>query len=1400
MKLVQWSPHELETLHSFVGTTAPKFPTTLQPAEESASFGEAFSSTWSRENLTYEILRQLNMTEKAPDTVGAEMGLGLDRPVVELDPSWNPYSYIRSKWDDERIKSLEFEIRGGFFENVKTPDELEAKAAGLIREKQLLKSMETGPGLAVFLGGLAGAATDLTTYIPVAGVFTRARSLGTVSRFALAGAAGAAIPEVGLHHFQDLRTAEESFLNIGVAAALGGGLGTFARFVDRRHPMHPANPDNPLRPDNLDKQSVGIRTPEGDVEIIEPKSVGAAAAAVGAPGAAPGVFSKIPGINWLAEKITGATPAGRALQYSGTKSRELLLKMMDLGGILTDTARFGEKIGHSAEDLKRDALVLRDRLFLFGEKQLRDLNYELGQSDISQAFGLRGTVREDVFAEVSRKKLLGNWTEEDSVALAREYGPEAALKIETRALAFAERIHKVNEEFERELIELGRLRDPARVKALKTQIEAIDRQQAGDKAQGVEPREELKVSKEELRAQLREELAKPEPMGREYGHAQLWDPHTIMAKQEEFEDFLYRVLIDSPDEQWLMEGHGLTKEEFLQMRRGEKTDMPAAEQRATVDKILRDWAGDEFTFNIARAEARANAAREGLRQSELDLRDTMRANSFIGAKVDRLTLSEARKFRDAFNTRLEAGRLERDRLQAFERALKDAAEAARVRTAERARLLEPVSPERIARAEDAVLKAEDDLFVTISDSLKDPASRDRLTFSGEYVQRVRAVADANARLDSLMATPRDPSSPRLSRIEERAARRNEQLASLDRKVSKMEEKLSRVDAAYREVADKLEMLKKAKAGVADAVADARAQGKIVAKELKAALRELRQLQRRSPLDQVVSDIRHKLMSREELPHAILDKVIPETGRVKARRIHLTPEQRREAESLGLLRTDLSGILHAQYDQLAGFIGLHKGLDIRKGGRFESWKDVLRSVDDEYDLLPNAKPGERDKVKKDLNLLKDRLLGTENVGMDRDGWVYWMSKKVREANYIRFGAGFLLPSLTDVASVHLRTGSLGKLLRSHAAETVSIMKRMYDEHPSEFVAMVNATELGAQGVRMAKAMDAEDAINIMGIGPRGSAKHKVTSAIDRGARWLSDKTSIVSGMRIWNRFWKITAGIHRAYRLRDLTGRYASLSSKEKAELATLGIDEAAARRIHKMIEAHGSVDDKGHWDPNLDAWVGTREGRQAARDFRIAVERDMNRAVFTPGIGDTPGIMSHAAGKLWLQFQTFAFTFLNRFMIPASQRIATFRDAQALVSFAHLAWAGMIVVIGKDILNGRDPSERFKADKWADTTKEIVDRSGLMTYLSPYVDSALKLSGPLQEKAFGEVKVGPTSKYVRNSWSDSLLGAGFGLYRDMREFGSAASQGDPEKIGKKGMALLPWNFYWRLMHQLGTED
>lgn len=216
----------------------------------------------------------------------------------------------------------------------------------------------------------------------------------------------------------------------------------------------------------------------------------------------------------------------------------------------------------------------------------------------------------------------------------------------------------------------------------------------------------------------------------------------------------------------------------------------------------------------------------------------------------------------------------------------------------------------------------------------------------------------------------------------------------------------------------------------------------------------------------------------------------------------------------------------------------------------------------------------------------------------------------------------------------------------------------------------------------------------------------------------------------------------------------------------------------------------GRFDPNLEAWLKEPGGEQAARDFRIAVQREMTRAVNTPGVGDTPAIMDSWFGKLALQFQTFAFTFMNRYVTPTAQRVMDYRDMRAVVSLGVLAFSSYIVMLGKDLINGRDPSERLKAENLMKTTHELVDRSGLLGWMSPYTDAAFKLSG-----------IGSSDRFSRNSWMESIGGINLALLGDVQRLGSAVSQGrDAEAILKKALVLTPFSTHARIFYELVDAD
>lgn len=1420
--VVEWSPDRAGTLAATVQTTRPTFSgSAIRHQPQGPSYRETLTNMIQRENFALD-MRRLHGNAEAQD------GNVLDQPS---DPSWNPHAYIRENWSEEDQQEFEFEQRAGIFDDAINAADLDLQRTSVRQERAMLESIEGGAFTAQLLGGLVGGITDPTSYIPLAGQVNRIRRLGTIGKGALLGATATAIPELALQTTQELRTRYEGFMNVGVGTALGGGAGAFVSLMRRRNALHPSNPHNPLREENFASQGDGYRTPEGEIDVVGGSDSAGAARVVdqGDTRDAPGLLTDTPFLGRVTDRIGSVTPAGRAGQWSSSVGRGIARRLMDMGGRLSRANLEGTPTVHSAEDWKRDFLRLREQVLQTGDRLHRALNRELGQTAteyrLSGIPGLgktfQGTITPEDFSELARQQLLGTFDDAAARRVQSDYGPAASERIVAATKEYAEEIHTANAEFERELLDLGLLKDDAEISRLtgerdaaRAAVTAERERMASAPDTGTAPDgaslRQLIEDRAATEAALAAEEGKAAAMGRDYGHAQLWSPSKILASQEQFEDFLLEALAADPDAEWLSGGYGLTKSEFEKLGQepvtivedGVTREVAPEDGDALRRSILRDWAGDEFEYNLQRAEAQEGAAQRGVEEADYGLAMTMRALGWVTDKARRATATEIRTFRNRLMGERESARNAKAAADANNRAFTGAATAARQATLDRQNAFtEVVSPEAIAEIEGVVAKASERLAKTIAGG----------EGGSSLVNAQRAYAAAVRQQYGLYArSPDIDVSAKLAELEGQAKAAQAEVKRAETRQADMDERVARLEQKATEAQAKRDKLVNAREAVSASRADAAKELRVAQKDLRKALRALRKAKKATPLSNAVEEISRRLAQNDGLPsyqrigeHA--DRIAKETGRTKARRIHLTPEMRKKGEELGFLRTDLPNVLTVQYDQLSGWIGLHRGLDMGPKGRYGSWDDVVRAVADDYRALrdqttdPKAVAklnGEHKALLQDLGLLKDRLLGTENAGVDKDGWAYWLSKKMRQMSFTRFGAGFLAPSMTDIASVAARTGSLGRLIKEHGPQVIQIMRGM--DH-GDLRALVNAQELGTNGVRMARAFDIEDGFEFMGIGAEGTLKHGITSKIDHAMGFLTDKTNVVSGMRAWNRMGKIAAGIHRAYTMRDWVAKYDDLLPRQKTDLAQLGIGKSEAERINRFIEKHGNTEANGHWDPGLEDWGATREGREAARDFRIAIERDMSQAIFTPGIGDTPGLMSHALGKLWLQFQSYAFTFLNRYLAPTSQRLKAYRDPVAIASLGHLMWSSLLVVVAKDVLRGHDPSERFKAENWPDTMFEMVDRSGMMHFMSPYVDSTIKASAPMQEAAFGKVHVGPTSRFSRNNWWHGLLGANYGLLRDAGDAGGALAAGDTERAIEKGLLLAPYNTYWRLMHQLADD-
>ena len=141
---------------------------------------------------------------------------------------------------------------------------------------------------------------------------------------------------------------------------------------------------------------------------------------------------------------------------------------------------------------------------------------------------------------------------------------------------------------------------------------------------------------------------------------------------------------------------------------------------------------------------------------------------------------------------------------------------------------------------------------------------------------------------------------------------------------------------------------------------------------------------------------------------------------------------------------------------------------------------------------------------------------------------------------------------------------------------------------------------------------------------------------------------------------------------------------------------------------------------------------------------------------------------------------------PVAQRISL-GDKRAMASMIWLMGASSMVVAFKDMLRGNDPTERYTDGQYADTFYEMLDRSGMMGWTSPYVDSTLKMAG------FGGLE-----RYARQNTLGAIFGVNAGFVGDVNRVLVGAIDRDPDLVDKV-LTLAPMSTQARLFNRLIEE-
>ncbi|EMF8324618.1 hypothetical protein [Serratia marcescens] len=487
-----------------------------------------------------------------------------------------------------------------------------------------------------------------------------------------------------------------------------------------------------------------------------------------------------------------------------------------------------------------------------------------------------------------------------------------------------------------------------------------------------------------------------------------------------------------------------------------------------------------------------------------------------------------------------------------------------------------------------------------------------------------------------------------------------------------------------------------------------------------------------------------------------EKIIGRAGFTKSRSL-LIPDERIE----DFLESDINHVMESYLRQV--------GPEIELTAQFGS-KDMgeqIRQVSEEYtQLIKDAKTTkERAKLEKqreadlrDIEAMRDRLIGTYGAPKDPRSFFVRAGRVARNVNFLRLLGGMTISAATDLMRPVMQHG-LSKSLRPMGA----MLRNMA------------AVKVATKDLReMAVGLDYVLSTRTKAIADL-TDPYSRRSAFERGLNWGTQKFGNWTLMNQWNSALKSWSGLIVQSRILDnaqLLAAGKELPQKEIRKMAQVGIDQSMLRRIGEQFAKHGE-DMDGLLTGHSHLW----DDRAVREAFQSAVLKDVDSTVVTPGVGDTPLVMSKEVGKMILQFKTFIFAQHNRVIASGIQQ----GDASFYLGAMGTIALGAMVYVMKQKLSGRDIDYSPN-----NLVKEGIDRAGMIGWLSEPLNAVENISG-------GRFGLGamfgapPVSRFQSRNAIGALMGPTFDMAGDGAVIANGVLNGEfDDKQTHAVRKLLPY--------------
>jgi hypothetical protein len=514
-------------------------------------------------------------------------------------------------------------------------------------------------------------------------------------------------------------------------------------------------------------------------------------------------------------------------------------------------------------------------------------------------------------------------------------------------------------------------------------------------------------------------------------------------------------------------------------------------------------------------------------------------------------------------------------------------------------------------------------------------------------------------------------------------------------------------------------------------------------------------------------------------------VVPNArGALKERTLFLTDDELTSiGRGEGVLEDDVMAVLPRFFRQVGADVEFQRVFGGKKG-----FQERLDKLADEKDALVAAAKNERQikRILKDfekdtamLSKIQQKLQGTDALGKRLDDLINEDArtafKVARDLNFARLLGSVTISSIPDIGRVVMSEGiskAFGDLFKDFTTGFKGIKAAKAD-----LQAMGTALDV-LNNQRISRAFDIQDA-------------WRAENSIERGSSALATGFSKLTGLPIWNTYLKSWAGMvgqNRIMRTARNLAEGKQVSQQDLRRMAESRLTPEMMKRI--AAQADNWTESNGLILPKLDQWTDP----EAVEAVRLAMVRDADNAIITPGVADSPLWTQGDVGKTIFQFKRFAIAATARIALQGAQKGFAGHDLAQLNGIMVMVAAA---AAANELRSLTNPRQRDFTTQ--EKIANAVDRSGVPGIFMEHFNFANKLSGGVISEALGAAP----NRYNDRGLAGSLAGPTFGEIEDIHKFTVELldEDGDNAAAVHRMRRLLPFQnlFYARWLFDLGED-